>query len=74
MLLSFFDNQSSADSLTGMDLIKLSPLMAKGAFTTLVGEDLTMAVSGAITPMSLRWGFPKVVGEIGRAAGAAKAD
>lgn len=74
MLLSFFDNQGSADAFIGMDLIKLSPLVAKGAYTTLVGEDLTMAVSGAITPMSLRWGFPQVVGELGRAVAAAKAD
>jgi iron complex transport system substrate-binding protein len=71
MLLSFYDSQEAADAFVALDLIGLSPLVSKGAYTTLVGEDLTMAVSGAITPMSLRWGFPQVIGEIGRAAAAA---
>lgn len=74
MLLSFYDNQEFADNFIGLDLIRLSPLVAKNAYTTIFGEDLTMAVSGAITPMSLRWGFPQVVGEVGRAAAAAKAE
>jgi iron complex transport system substrate-binding protein len=74
MLLSFYDNQDSADNFIGLDLINLSPLVARKAYTTLVGEELTMAVSGAITPMSLRWGFPQVIGEVGRAATAAKAE
>jgi iron complex transport system substrate-binding protein len=74
MLLSFYDNQESADNFIGLDLIRLSPLVAKEAYTTLVGEDLTMAVSGAITPLSLRWGFPQVIAEVGRAATAAKAE
>jgi len=74
MLLSFFSSQQSADDFFAMDLIKLSPLVAKGAYTRLIGEDLTMAVSGAITPASLRWGFRDVIAEVGRAAAAAKAE
>jgi len=74
MLLSFFNDQKSADDFLGMDLIKLSPLVAKGAYTNLVGEELTMSVSGAVTPASLRWGFPLVSAEVGRAAAAAKAE
>ncbi|SMQ63266.1 iron complex transport system substrate-binding protein [Devosia lucknowensis] len=74
MLLSFFDNEQAADAFIGLDLIKTSPLVAKGAYTRLFGEDLTMSVSGAITPMSLRWGFPQVLPEIGRAASAASAE
>ena len=73
MLLSFFDSQETADSFFSMELIKLSPLVAKGAYTKLVGEDVTMSVSGAVTPVSLRWGFPQVAREVGRAATAAKA-
>ena len=74
MLLSFFSSQQSADDFFAMDLIKLSPLVAKGAYTRLIGEELTMAVSGAITPASLRWGFPQVIAEVGRAAAAARAE
>jgi len=74
MLISFFNDQASADSFFGLDLIRLSPLVAKGAYTNLVGEELTMAVSGAVTPASLRWGFPTVIAEVGRAAAAAKAE
>lgn len=74
LLLTFFNDQKSADDFFAMDLIKLSPLVAKGAYTMLVGEDITMAVSGAVTPASLRWGFPRVVEEIGRAAAASKAN
>ena len=74
LLLSFFNDQKSADDFFSLDLIKLSPLVAKGAYTNLVGEEITMAVSGAVTPVSLRWGFPEVIAEVGRAAKAAKAE
>lgn len=74
MLLSFFSNQQSADDFFAMDLIQLSPLVQKGAYTNLVGDELTMAVSGAITPASLRWGFADVIKEVGKAAAAAKAE
>lgn len=74
MLLSFFSNQQSADDFFAMELIQLSPLVKKNAYTNLVGDELTMAVSGAITPASLRWGFADVIKEVGRAAAAAKAD
>jgi len=72
MLLSFFSTQQSADDFFAMDLIQLSPLVRKGAYTNLVGDGLTMAVSGAITPASLRWGFTQVIDEIGKAAAAAR--
>ncbi|MBJ3785488.1 ABC transporter substrate-binding protein [Devosia sediminis] len=74
MLLSFFSNQQSADDFFAMELIQLSPLVRKNAYTNLVGDELTMAVSGAITPASLRWGFADVIKEVGRAAAAAKAE
>lgn len=73
MLISFFNDQASFDAFFAMDLIKLSPLVTKGAYTNLVGEELTMAVGGAVTPLSIRWGFDKVMAEVGRAAAAAKA-
>lgn len=68
MLVSFFNDAASADGFFGMDLIKLSPLVAKGAYTRFEGEELTMAVSGAVTPLSLRWGFPEVIKGVGAAA------
>lgn len=74
VLISFFDNQKAADDFFALDLVKLAPLVQKGAYTNLVGEELTMAVSGAVTPMSLHWGFPQVIKEVGRAAKAAKAE
>ncbi len=72
LLISFFNDQKSADDFFSMDLIGLSPLVVKGAYTNIVGEEITMAVSGAVTPRSLRWGFPEVMAEVGRAAAAAK--
>lgn len=72
ILISFFDNEEAATDFFDLDIIKLSPLVAKGAYTRLVGEELTMSVSGAVTPLSLRWGFPAVVEEVGRAAKAAR--
>jgi len=74
LLISFFNDQKSADDFFSMDLISLSPLVAKGAYTKLVGEDLTMSVSGAVSPVSLRWGFPQVMAEVGRASAAARAE
>lgn len=74
LLLTFFNDQKSSDDFFSMDLIQLSPLVAKRAYTELVGEEITMAVSGAVTPVSLRWGFPTVAAEIGRAAAAARAN
>ncbi|WP_052715681.1 ABC transporter substrate-binding protein [Devosia chinhatensis] len=74
VLVSFFDNEQAAADFFAMDLIQLSPLVAKGAYTRLVGEELTMSVSGAVTPLSLRWGFPEVATELGRAVKAASSD
>lgn len=68
MLVSFFNDSASANDFFGMDLIMLSPLVAKGAYTRFEGEELTMAVSGAVTPLSLRWGFPEVIKGVGEAA------
>lgn len=74
LLISFFSTQQSADDFFSMDLIKLSPLVEKGAYTKIIGDELTMAVGGAVTPISLRWGFPAVMEEVGRAATAARAE
>lgn len=72
MLLSFFNDAKSAEDFFGMDLISLSPLVKKGAYTRFEGNELTMAVSGAVTPLSLRWGFPEVIKGVGEAARKAK--
>lgn len=73
MLLSFFNNQEAADEFFELELIKLSPLVAKGAYTKIIGEEITSSVGGAVTPISLHWGFPNVMEEVGRAAAAARA-
>lgn len=72
VLISFFDDEKAAADFFALDLIKLSPLVQKGAYTRLVGEELTMSVSGAVTPLSLRWGFPEVIAEVGKAASSAR--
>ncbi len=72
MLVSFFNDAASAQDFFSMDLITLSPLVKKGAYTRFEGEELTMAVSGAVTPLSLRWGFPEVIKGVGEAARNAK--
>lgn len=72
VLISFFDDEKAAADFFALDLIKLSPLVQKGAYTRLVGEELTMSVSGAVTPLSLRWGFPEVIAEVGKATAAAR--
>ncbi len=68
MLINFFNDSQSAADFYALPLIQLSPLVKKGAYTRFEGEELTMAVSGAITPMSLRWGFPQVAEGVGAAA------
>lgn len=72
LLVSFFNNAASAEAFFSMDLITLSPLVEAGAYTRFEGEELTMAVSGAVTPLSLRWGFPEVIKGVGEAAKNAK--
>lgn len=72
LLVTLFDNAESADAFYGLSYIQLAPLVQKGAFARLEGVELTMAVSGSVTPMSLRWAFPeyiKAVGEAARVAG-----
>jgi iron complex transport system substrate-binding protein len=74
ILINFFNSAQSAEEFYNLPLIQLSPLVAKGAYTRFEGEEITMAVSGAITPMSLRWGFPQVAAGIGEAARKARAE
>lgn len=72
MLVSFFDSQQIADDFLALSYIKLAPLVQKHAIATIVGEDLTMAVGGAITPVSLRWGFADFIKIVGETATTAK--
>ncbi|KFC71020.1 Iron ABC transporter, substrate binding protein [Devosia sp. LC5] len=74
MLVTFFDNQQSADDFFDLSYIKLAPLVQKHAVAAIVGEDVIMAVGGAITPLSLRWAFADFIKTVGETAAVAKAD
>ena len=74
LLVSFFNDTQSATDFFALPLIQKAPLIEKGAYTRFEGEEITMAVSGAITPLSLRWGFPPVIAGVGEAAKRARAD
>lgn len=73
-LVSFFNDAQSATDFFALPLIQKAPLIEKGAFTRFEGDEITMAVSGAITPLSLHWGFPQVIAGIGEAAKKAGTD
>lgn len=68
LLIMFFDSPAAADAFFALPYIASAPQVKAGAYTRLAGEDITMAVSGAVTPLSLRWGFPRVIEAVGAAA------
>ena len=71
LLVTLFDSDQIADDFYALSYIQLAPLVQKGAYARLTGIEKTMAVAGAVTPLSLRWGFPeyiKVVGETAKVA------
>jgi iron complex transport system substrate-binding protein len=72
MLVTFFDTTEAADAFFALPYIVSTPLVQSGAYARMEGEEITMAVSGAVTPLSLRWGFEDVIGKVGVAAAKAK--
>lgn len=74
ILISFFDTAAAAEEFFALPYIASTPLVQKGAYARLEGEEITMAVSGAVTPLSLRWGFAQVIDKVGEAAARAAAD
>ncbi|GHA36862.1 periplasmic binding protein [Devosia pacifica] len=68
VLVSFFDNPEDAEAFFARPYIQLAPQVQSNALARLEGEEITMAVSGAITPMSLRYGFPQYIEAVGEAA------
>ena len=72
MLVTFFDNQHNADDFFNLSYIKLAPLVQKHALAVIIGEEMTTAVGGAITPLSLRWAFTDFIKTVGETAAVAK--
>jgi iron complex transport system substrate-binding protein len=72
LLVTLFDSDEIADEFFSLSYIELAPLVEKGAYARLTGIEKTMAVSGAVTPLSLRWGFPEYIKAVGEAAKVAR--
>ena len=72
ILISFFDTAAAAEEFFALPYIASTPRVQKGAYARLEGEEITMAVSGAVTPLSLRWGFAQVIDKVGEAAARAQ--
>lgn len=68
ILVTFFDTTEAADSFFALPYIASTPLVQSGAYARIEGKEITMAASGAVTPLSLRWGFEKVIEKVGAAA------
>lgn len=66
ILITFFDTQDAADVFFALPYIASTPRVQTGAYARLEGEEITMAVSGAVTPLSLRWGFAEVIAKVAR--------
>lgn len=72
ILITFFDQPGDADAFFALPYIASTPLVEAGAYARFEGEDITMAVSGAVTPLSLHWGFDRVLAGVAEAATKAK--
>jgi len=72
LLVTLFDSDEIADEFYSLSYIQLAPLVQKGAYARLTGVENTMAVAGAVTPLSLRWGFPEYIKAVGEAAKASR--
>lgn len=71
VIISFFDTQEAADVFYTQPTVELSPQVARGSVAAIVGEAKAMSI-GALSPLSLRWGFPAYIADIAAAATAAK--
>ncbi len=73
IMVAFMSSPEEAETFFARPVISRSPQVEKGALVVIDGASTSMAVGGAVTPLSLRWALPEMVAEIGKAASAADA-
>ena len=73
IMVAFMDSAEAADAFFAQPVIARSPQVQKDALVVIDGASTSMAVGGAVTPLSLRWALPELVAAIGKAAAAADA-
>lgn len=74
ILVAFLDSKEAAETFFAHPAISRAPQVKEGAVVVIESTTTTMAVGGAVTPLSLRWALPGLVSAIGEAAAAAEAE
>ncbi len=74
IMVAFLDSPEAAETFFAHPAIARSPQVQKGAVVVIDSTSATMAVGGAVTPLSLRWALPGLVEGLGKAAAAAEAN
>lgn len=67
VIISFFDSQASADDFYGRSYVANAIQPKRGSVAKIVGEENAMSI-GAVSPLSIRWGFPAYIAAIAEAA------
>lgn len=68
ILVAFLDSPEAAEAFFALPYIASAPQFAQGRVAVIDDEAVTMAVGGAISPLSLRWGWDAFIGPIAEAA------
>lgn len=74
IMVAFMSSPEEAEAFFARPVIARSPQVQKGALVVIDGAGTSMAVGGAVTPLSLRWALPELVEALGKAASAADAE
>ncbi|WP_332713064.1 ABC transporter substrate-binding protein [Pelagibacterium mangrovi] len=70
ILVAFLDSPEDAEEFFALPYIASAPQVQEGRVAVIDDEAVTMAVGGAISPLSLRWGWDAFIGPIAEAADA----
>lgn len=68
ILVAFMSSPEAAATFFAQPYAARAPQVKQGAYVVIDDSTRTMAVGGAVTPMSLRWALPEFVAAIGKAA------
>lgn len=72
ILVAFMDSPEQAETFFAQPYAARAPQVEQGAYVVIDGAAKSMAVGGAVTPLSLRWALPDLVAALGKAAQAAE--